>query len=698
MTAKLTKFHDAVQSLKLYRRAELPGQEDNAEIVKKLYVDPLPNDYIFETVLRPNTTFIVGRKGTGKSTIFQRLQYELNNDKKKTSAYIDIKTIYEYSHVDNTIFEKIAIQDASLPKNEIERVLLLKSFIVSLISEIKNELMKRTQISFWKTVKETFSGNLTELFEELDELIEELNQDSFVSVLGVKKLETKAREESSCTDELKASGKAKLAKPDLELSVEARLSDVGKASSEFNFSDILVKVFNVKELLTKLKSILATLGVRNLYILIDDFSELPEDAMKVVVNLLLAPLNNWSDEFIKFKIAAYPGRIYYGEIDKTKIDEVYLDIYKLYGASDVSSMEDSALEFIERLVATRIKVYKAGKIEDYFDIDAGDIWRILFYASMGNPRIIGYLLHYCHESHLLYGNKIGVKAIQQASRKYYEEKIESYFSLSKFLHESFGEKSSIYGLKDLLEMLVTRAKELRRHRSAVFDAIEGRPQTSHFHVAVSYETILRTLELNFFLTKYYEMSDRDGRKVTVYAFNYGLCQKYTINFGRPTGKREFRLYFVERVFDYTPILQRYMASNQEIICNRCGYKYALDDIEAIKWNKMRCRECGAGICEVVNLSKKYEKELREIDKSLLLPGTELGILQTLHLVKDEMYASEIASELDCSYQLVGRRGRFLHDKGLVNRDKNSIGRRVFVITDLAEESYFPEDENSGLNI
>lgn len=312
MAAKLTKFHDAVQSLKLYRRAELPGQDDDNEIVKKLYVDPLPNDYIFETVLRPNTTFIIGRKGTGKSTIFQRLQYEINKDKKKTSAYIDIKTIYESSQVDNALFEKIASQDTSLPKKEIERVLLLKTFIAALVSEIKNELMKRTQSSFWEAVKEAFSGNLTELFEDLNEIIEEINQDSFISVLGVKKLDAKSQEESSYADEFKASGKAKLSTPDLEVSVEGTISDTGKASSEVNFSDILIKVFNVKELLAKLKAVLATLGVRNLYILIDDFSELPEDAMEVVVNLLLAPLNNWSEEFIKFKVAAYPGRIYYG--------------------------------------------------------------------------------------------------------------------------------------------------------------------------------------------------------------------------------------------------------------------------------------------------------------------------------------------------------------------------------------------------
>lgn len=361
-------------------------------------------------------------------------------------------------------------------------------------------------------------------------------------------------------------------------------------------------------------------------------------------------------------------------------------------------MEENATEFVKRLVSTRIQVYQAGKISDYFDEDKSDIWRHLFYATMGNPRIIGYILHYCHESHLLYSKKIGIKAIQESAKKYYEDKIESYFVLSKFLHESFGEKSSIYGLKELLEMLVSRAKYLRSHSSTLFDAIEGRPPTSHFYVVVEFEAILRTLELNFFLTKYYEMSDRDGRKITVFAMNYGLCQKYNLNFGRPTGKRAFRTYFVERVFDYSPLIKRYMEKNQEISCNFCGYKYSIDDLESIKWNKMRCRECDKGICEVVNLSRKYEMDLRKVDESLLLPKAELGILQTLHLEAKKMFAGEIATELDCSYQLVGKRGKFLHDKGLVVREKNESGRNEFKITDLAEESYFAKGESEKLNV
>ena len=55
---------------------------------------------------------------------------------------------------------------------------------------------------------------------------------------------------------------------------------------------------------------------------------------------------------------------------------------------------------------------------------------------MGNPRILGYLLYYVQESHLIYGNKIGIRAIREAAARYYSEKIESYFKMNKFLHES----------------------------------------------------------------------------------------------------------------------------------------------------------------------------------------------------------------------------------------------------------------------
>jgi DNA-binding MarR family transcriptional regulator len=113
---------------------------------------------------------------------------------------------------------------------------------------------------------------------------------------------------------------------------------------------------------------------------------------------------------------------------------------------------------------------------------------------------------------------------------------------------------------------------------------------------------------------------------------------------------------------------------------------------------MMCPTCKRGTCEVINLSKKYENVLKSVDPSLLLPATDLGMLEALYTEDREMVASEIAGELDCSYQLIGKRGRNLAERGLVIRDKNDVHRRVFSITDTAKEEYFRGNDDRALNI
>lgn len=432
---------------------------------------------------------------------------------------------------------------------------------------------------------------------------------------------------------------------------------------------------------------------------IDDYSELPEDAMKVVVDTVLAPLNNWGEELVKFKVAAYPGRVYYGAIDKSKIDEVQLDLYALYGRTDVSDMEEKAILFTRNLIERRIRHFCRSTGDVYLDTDDLELWRALFYASMSNPRILGYVLFNAYESYLLYGRRITVSAVQDAAQQYYEDKIESYFAIGRFLHESFAERSSIYSLKELLERIVQRARELRNYKgSELFRAISGRPPTSHFFVVVQFESLLSTLELNFFLTKYYELSDRDGRKVSVFALNYGLCQKYTIEFGRPKGKRQYRTYLFERIFDYSSILGEYVKASQEIVCGHCNSMFDYSQLSALQLYGMRCPKCLVGSCQVINLSRKYEAVVDAIRPELLLPRTELGILQTLHSEREPLTASDIASELDTSYQLVGKRGKILSERGLVDRKENRNGRRVFDLTESAERTYFSDTGVANLDL
>lgn len=687
---QLTGFLDAAQSLKLYRRAELQREGTGTSLIESLYVDPLPYDHVFKTTLKPNTTFLIGRKGTGKSTVFQRVQHELRKRGTHASAYIDIKTIYETSQVDPSILAKLDMSPIALDRASLEKYLLYKAFLRCVISEIQTELRDRVKGSWWTRIKRSFSGSLDELFEGLDNLIADADAAEFVSVSAVRDIAGKFRNDSASRGSTEATLSATLGgQPDLKATLGTTDSRETSSSQELGYADVLMRAFNIKEYILRLKDLLNTISVKYLYVFVDDFSELPEEAMMIVVDTVLAPLNNWSDELIKFKVAAYPGRIYYGQIDKTKIDEIYLDLYKLYGSTDVSGMEEKAIDFTRRLVDRRLQCYCKCDSAVFIEAKGEDIWRLLFYATMANPRILGYLLYYLHESHLIYGNSIGAKAIRDAARKYYEEKIEPYFAMNKFLHESFDERSSVFSLKELLEAIVVRARELRGHReSAVLRGLPGRPPTSHFHVVSVMEGLLSTLALNFFLTKYYEMSDRDGRKVSVFALNYGLCQKHTIEFGRPSGKREYRLYFIERRFDYSPILENYLKTNQEIACSNCGARFDVDALPALQLYGMTCPKCRRGTCVVTNLSKKYEAALKAIEPNLLLPRAELGILQTLNAEQRALHAADIAGELDCSYQLVGKRGKILSERGLVDRSENEQGRRQFRITKLAETNYF----------
>ncbi|OAD92111.1 hypothetical protein A7A78_09290 [Aequorivita soesokkakensis] len=691
---KKEKFLEAVNSLKLYRRAELMDQKGR-KLIKELYADPLPNDHVLKTLLNDNTTFLIGRKGTGKSTIFQRAQYELDQKKNITWAYIDIKSLYEsstsevigISHTDVT---------GTLNSHTIQKLHVFRAFMAELVKEIKKQIEKRIESNIWATMKDRFTGSSSELFEKLDQFIAEINSEQYINVTGgfVKNASMEQTDGKISKEELKVTATASKTPSFTGSYFISELKNQESKHNE-NFSKIFIRLFKIRELIQQLKEILATLNLDRIHIFIDDFSELPKTEMIEVVDAILTPFNNWSDEFIKLKVAVYPGRLYLGDIDKTKIDEVYLDIHRAYGRGDISTMEAQAVEFTKRLLEKRLNYYTKDNLEEYFSSSKSveEIWLNLFYSSMGNPRILGYILYYCYETSVIYGNKINVQSIKDASKRYFSEKIGAYFKLNKFLHESFEERSSIYSLKELYEQIVIRSKELRSYQgSKLMKDIAGRPPTSHFHVISEYESVLSSLELNFFITKYYEMKDRDGKEVSIYALNYGLCQQESINFGRPQGKREYRLYYVERIFDYSPIVTSYLSMNQEIICDSCGVKQEASALPSLQKYDMLCPVCKNGKCKVINLSIKYGDLINEVSKESLLPRTELGILKTLHDERSNMFANQIAAELDCSYQLIGKRGRNLSDRELVTRSENETGRRIFTITEEAQEIYFNDEE------
>jgi Cdc6-like AAA superfamily ATPase len=703
MTGKFTEkqldeFREAATSLKLFSRAELTDDK-NRSLIEKLYVDPLPNDQAFKTLLGDNTTILIGRKGTGKSTIFQRVQHEIRKNKSNMiSAYMDIRNVYESAQVDQSLLEKVGQSSAALPPEQIQKLLLYNGFFKALISGIRDDLRRQVEQNFLTRIKETMGGTAAEVFRGLDGVLEKLNNPNFENVVGVSAREI--AQSATVTQQLNAGVEAQISASAGDVSASAKGTLSNQAGSEYSndekYSQILMRVMDVNNVISQLRSILDAVGIKYLYVFLDDFSELPEEAMKVVVDAIISPFTRWS-EFIKFKIAAYPGRVYLGSLDKTKVEEFHLDLFRLYGSSGISTMEDKAVDFTKRLVEKRLSYYSKSRPEDYFDGVSADLWRVLFYASMANPRILGHILLYGFETHLLYGRKIGPRAVQEAARRYYEEKVAPFFTTGMY-RTSFHERSSIYSLKELLEKIVGRARELRNYKeSEATKNISGSTPSSHFYVSVEFDELLTTLELSFFITKYFEQADRSGARVSIYALNYGLCEKYQMAFGRPTDSRSHRLYLIERIFDYNSILRSYISENQEIKCDNCGALFDVTMLPALTLLNMLCPKCRAGSCHVVNLSRKYGDLLESVSADLLLPETELGILQTLHSEKRSMVAAELAADLDCSGQLIGRRAKHLAERALVTREKAGPVNK-YEITSQAEIAYFSDQNVAELNL
>ncbi|WP_299840505.1 hypothetical protein [uncultured Jannaschia sp.] len=693
----LDSFHKAAVSLKLYSRAEL-SDEKNRSLIEKLYVDPLPNEQVFKSLLAPTTTFLVGRKGTGKSTVFQRVQHEIRkNNRGAVSAYMDIRNVYEASQVDPSSLERVdELKDAMSP-SQVERFLLLKRFFKSLLVDVRDEMQAQIRHNFLSKLKDNLIGSSDEIFEQLNEIIERLERPNYEDIAGYVVSLRKSQSDRSGSISAEAATSFKVDGIKSKAGADAKVSGfVSNTDSEQEeYSQILMRIVQVPDVIDQLRAILRGIDMKHLYIFLDDFSELPSDAMQVVVDSLISPLSRWSD-FIKFKIAAYPGRIYLGTLDKTKIEEVSLDIYDLYGGAGVGQMEDKATDFVRRLVEKRLTFNKIEQNSVFLSSRMDEFFRTLFFATMANPRILGHVLLYSFESNLIYGKLIGTRAVQDASERFFDEKVLPFFS-SGIFRLAFRERSSIFSLKELLEKIVSRARSLRQEGSRSFESHSDSTFSSHFYVAHDYDDLLLSLELAFFVTKYFEQSDREGNRVSVFALNYGLCTKYQIGFGRPTERRSDRVFFVSRRFDYNSILREFINSNQEIRCDHCAKEFDAEILPALKLMKMRCPECGQGHCEVINLSRKYEDIIKSVDDSLLLPETELGILHALKTEDREMVAAEIASELDCSGQLVGRRGRKLYERRLVSR-KSSGQVYSYSLTEQAETAYFEGIAKQALNL
>jgi DNA-binding transcriptional ArsR family regulator/phage FluMu protein Com len=625
----------------------------------------------------------------------------LRTRKDLLSTYIDVKSLYD---IINTAEAPIRFVDAADIDTGICRAhLLRKAFLGAVLSELLKGVDHLCgELSLWDVWRGK-RKSFVELKDKLSTLQSRVKEvrltEQEIPILQQINRKWKSRQQTESGDNATAGIKSGLSLTGARVEGHASLSDFEKSlddSEIYNeYSDVILRSFPFDEIISEIRDLLDEVTLKRLVVFFDDFSELNFVDQRLFVDVVLAPLNNASNEAIKLKIAGYPGRVYYGRIDATKVDTLCIDFSSLYEAAEVQTMEKAAVDYATRLLTTRFEAF-GEDMANYFDssLPLDEHMKLIFQTSFNVPRLMGSLLHTCYLDRISKGLQVTAASMRLAARKYYESTITQYFErMNRFALEPFNNKLDRHNQEQLLKCLVKEARDVRRRivdgtaGGAYFQNLNN-PPTSHFLVNPALGDIFRSLESNFLLSKYKDTRDKNGNAVAVYALYYGLTESERLSWGYPAG-REYRNYFVQRCFDFTGAIHEFLSRNQTIRCSHCGKCYPLEQKNSFELYKWRCPECRDGSCSVVNLVDDFQMEVAQLREDLMLEEVELDILNTLNSEDRPMRAGEISALIDVTYQLVGHRTSKLRDTGLVDKKPNSEdGKMRSEVTARARGTYF----------
>ncbi len=678
------KIEAAFKSMIKSGRPDVTDEQNNS-LIPDIYVDLYENDYVLRQVMDDNHTLLKGRKGTGKSTIFLRAEQELSQNSDKVCIYINLQSIYE----------EIRTANSELNDNILEKYQAYRNFFSEIIASLARRLGRKLKIN------------------EFDQLIADIEQGKYIDADFQKSIEiTKtSQSEKNCSLSGNLDGAG--------LQLAASMTRQNGSQETRSHKDHELRLFSIHEIVGKIRTLLEKHGIKYIYLFLDDFSELGYDKQKIVIDSLVAPIISSYNTFFKVKIAAYPSRVYLGNIDSSKLLTHSLDFYDIYekSASNYLQVEELAMNYVERTLRKRIQVFTEGQVEleEIFDIskvEYREYIKILFYCSAGIPRSLGYILTYCHLSSINQGKLITIANIESATEKYYTDNIlPDFYNDVRFKQSFYDDKTLLdqFTQKYLVDQIVKRMQSIKRDMIALYskgqlksqifiDTLEKNRKstgfwfpTSHFYIDKDLEPLLKTLELYFIVNKFNEGSSREpGKKVSTYGLNYGLCLDKKIDYGRPVLRRSYD-YWRQESFDLSTYIPSIISGVESRYCTKCGKEYT-DDLEYTMYERYhRCLSCGMENCVVSE--KKFGKALDDkikIWKEQSLPNHYIDILRFLYNHKGKSFsAHEIGQQIDRHHLSITKSMEKLKPMGYV--DYTAKDKRFYFITDKAVQTFFSED-------
>lgn len=670
-------IEEAFKSLIKSGRPDIRDDE-NKNLLPQLYVDLLENDYFLKQALDENHAIFKGRRGTGKSTIFLQAEEKLKEKKGIVSVYINLQSCYEEIRASN-----------------IEEQELMNKYNVYL--KFFNQILEKVRNDCEKFLHD----------KEIGKLFEEIKNGEYIDENFRRTMQFTTNDEKNAQLNVNATTEKK---------AEVSLLVSNKTATEEQHTKQEMRIFSINTVLNKMKKILDRHSIKKVYLFLDDFSELTKDSQKLIVDSLIAPIISSYNEMFVIKLAAYPYRIYLGNIDSSKIVSYALDFYEVYEktSTNFKNVEALGIDYVRRTLKKRISVYTKDQLDadDLFDTTKEKIdvyYKTLFYATAGIPRSLGYILKYSFLGSINKGNNITIADLNNASKTYFTNNILADFCNDSRYKESFFDEKKILTQmtqKKLMDDLVEMAKRIKRGliekytgKQAVKDIYKQTIEkyksgitywipTSHFYVEKEIESILQTLELYYIVSKFNEGSSRKpGVRVSYYGLNYGLCLENQIDYGKPEFRRTYD-YWRQDEFDYTEFIPAAINAVEVPKCSNCGYEYTLKAEYDIVKKFGYCLSCKESNCiQDVNQLEEIMKDQMAKWKSECLPDIEIDILRVLYNnMPNEMSAVEIGNEVDRHHLAITKIMERMSKKGYISyvvREK-----RYYSIQEKAITTFF----------
>ncbi len=723
----INKFYRVIDSLTLTGRANLEERFNTKTV--DVYVDLL--DPVHEDWLNPSpksliyylkgkrTIFILGRKGTGKSTLFQVLK-DINNKEIEKSLQKDgiINEILIYINARES-FDLSTLVSSEEIGSEFRFLSFLDVFMKTIVKNIK-KFFSSTKTRWYKK----FFRNYSRAYELFTKEIDNIQNNLIFEIEKSKSQDKNIRQRQTKKEK---SGKKISISSKPSVSLDKEKSAEVEIELEKKTHDTIIRIINPSEIFQKIKdSLISNFKIKSVILLLDDFSDLSQEIMNELIEKVISPQVTASDPFYFFKIAAYPSRLTTGDIPEDKVESIGIDIGDIFAWGRKADKElpfnrkiQRGIEYTKILIQRRCQ--KIAKNKEIFKLllkpqnkeSIDDIYKTLFFASFTNPRILGYILSYSLKHALLGGakSKIELGHINQASKDYFQRMIDkNYFQKKGKIKQAYDEKLNLATQEIIFNNILDIAKQNQENLIKAVD--KGKSKllkeiydvyntifNSHFRLQKgNVSDLLKSLELNQYITHFSEGRSRDKSKQTnLYFFNYGLCLEKGLDFGIPTDKsitRPDKFISQDRNFNYTEKLIEKLKGLMHIKCETrdCKFKPIPIEQEIIAdhfgWkcpicNGVLVRKALPEISETLIENYNETEEKIKTKFEFVLSSIQYEIIQALSFFEIAVHAKDLSNEINLSSKSIGLRMKKLSENGFVDIINSSP--KKYIITEKGND-------------